>query len=277
MLRILSLPRSDPRSALPTMLCAQAASQDSWALWLPLELSPWCPCRRLQEGKTAFFPSFWHARLHWLCERSQNRSSKTLFLAFFEPRVLSLALLLLGHYTIPHVPSPKTLPTFFPLLNPHWIILVWVCQSVRTPTGIISLSQISLQTLLWRKLIPHKWQQIKTRMVLHMSSTPEPIQILMLHQGNMKSMLFPLILSLSFPNKLLRQRKREENLASQHHSGQGLTQTFTIPGAFFPISVVALCAISIQPNKNSLVSSGWEIQSEMTQNIMVSAETIHPF
>ena len=191
MLRILSLPHSDPRSALPSMLCAQAASQDSWALWLPLELSPWCPCRRLQEGKTVFFPSFWHSHLHWLCERSQNRSSKTLFLAFFEPTVVSLALLLLGDYTIPHV------PTLFPLLNPHWIILVWVCQSVRTPTSIISLSQISLQALLWRKLIPHKWQQIKTWMILHMSSTPEPIQILMLHRENMKSMLFRLILSLS--------------------------------------------------------------------------------
>lgn len=119
MLRILSLPHSDPRSALPSMLCAQAASQDSGALWLPLELSPWCPCRRLQEGKTVFFPSFWHSHLHWLCERSQNRSSKTLFLAFFEPTVVSLALLLLGDYTIPHVPFPKTLPTLFPLLNPH--------------------------------------------------------------------------------------------------------------------------------------------------------------
>ena len=131
---------------------------------------------------------------------------------------------------------------FFPLLNPHWIILVWVCQSVRTSTGIISLSQISIQALLWRKLIPHKRQQIKTWMVLHMSSTPEPIQILMLHQGNMKSMLFLLNLSLSLclSNKLLGQRKREESLASQTRSYRLLP---SIRGAFFPISVVAVCAL----------------------------------
>ena len=69
-----------PAQPFSVTLCAQGASQDSSALWLPLELSPWVSlaggARKVREH---FLPLSGVPSPNWLYEGSQNRSTRTVF------------------------------------------------------------------------------------------------------------------------------------------------------------------------------------------------------